>query len=100
MNKTPTRPFSYRVFLLLVASAACSSSDAARPESAVADAATDEIEAPNRDAAFPQDRVARIDIKISPANWQIMMDDMTTLLGKFGEGMGRSPGGGGPAGRS
>lgn len=98
--------------LLLAASAACSG--AAQPESenagvpvATSDpnapAQVDEmIEAPNYAAAFPQDSVARLDIKLSQANWQAMVDDMTALIGPFGAGMGRGPGGsagpGAPAG--
>ncbi len=40
---------------------------------------------PDYDLVFPQDSVNRIDIVIAPADWQLMMDDMTELFGTFGE---------------
>ncbi|MCD4707710.1 MAG: CotH kinase family protein [Candidatus Sabulitectum sp.] len=40
---------------------------------------------PDFELVFPQDSVNRIDIIINPADWQIMMDDMTELFGEFGE---------------
>lgn len=61
-------------------------------------------EAPDYDLAFPQDRVARLDITIAPDRWQAMLDDMTDMLGEFGEGSGipggppPGGGGGGPGG--
>ncbi|WP_319580279.1 CotH kinase family protein [uncultured Methanospirillum sp.] len=42
-------------------------------------------ESPDYDAVFLQDRVQRIDIKISPENWQKMLDNMTEQVGEFGE---------------
>lgn len=39
---------------------------------------------PDYDAAFPQNRVARLDITVSPENWSAMLDDMTSMLGEFG----------------
>jgi len=39
---------------------------------------------PNYAVVFPQDEVKRMDITISPENWQVMMNDMTTLFGDFG----------------
>lgn len=56
-------------------------------------------EDPDYAAAFPQDRVPRLDITISPENWQAMLDDMTALLGAFGEGGMGGPGPGGPGGQ-
>lgn len=47
---------------------------------------------PDYDIVFPQDRVNRIDIKISSANWNIMLDDMTNKYGSFGSGS-RGPAG-------
>ncbi|MCY1008098.1 CotH kinase family protein [Nannocystis pusilla] len=38
--------------------------------------------------AFPQDRVARLDITITPEDWQAMLADMTDMAGEFGTGMG------------
>lgn len=55
-------------------------------------------EPPDYASAFPQDRVPRIDITIAPEKWQAMLDDMTVLLGNFGEGMGGPGGPGGPGG--
>jgi hypothetical protein len=48
-------------------------------------------EAPDYDAAFPQDRVPRLDITIAPADWQRMTADMTDMLGEFGAHMGMGP---------
>jgi spore coat protein H len=39
---------------------------------------------PNYEVVFPQDEVNRLDITISPDNWQVMLDDMTALYGEFG----------------
>jgi len=41
---------------------------------------------PDYDIAFPQDKVNRIDMTISPENWKAMLDDMTELYGEFGSG--------------
>jgi spore coat protein H len=49
---------------------------------------------PNYDVVFAQNRVGRIDVEISPENWQKMLDDMTEIHGAFGTG-GNMPGGGG-----
>ncbi|MBI2897440.1 MAG: CotH kinase family protein [Deltaproteobacteria bacterium] len=38
------------------------------------------------DAAFPQDRVARLDLVLEPSDWQAMLEDMTGMLGDFGSG--------------
>lgn len=54
-------------------------------------------EEPDYAKAFPQDSVPRLDINISPENWQAMLDDMTEMLGEPGSGMG-GPGGMGGAG--
>lgn len=40
---------------------------------------------PDFELVFPQHSVNRIDIVINPADWQIMMDDMTELFGEFGK---------------
>ena len=47
---------------------------------------------PDYDVVFPQDAVNRIDITISPENWQIMLDDLTDLYGPAGTGH-AAPGG-------
>ncbi|MCY1059407.1 CotH kinase family protein [Nannocystis sp. SCPEA4] len=47
---------------------------------------------PDYEQAFPQDRVARLDITIAPADWQAMLADMTDMAGEFGTGMGPGPG--------
>lgn len=39
---------------------------------------------PDYETVFPQDEVNRIDITITDANWQTMMDDMTAMYGEFG----------------
>lgn len=36
------------------------------------------------DAAFPQDRVQRLEIVVTPAQYEAMQDDMTEILGAFG----------------
>jgi spore coat protein H len=43
---------------------------------------------PDYDRAFPQDRVARLDITIAAADWEAMLADMTDMAGEFGTGMG------------
>ena len=60
-------------------------------------------EEPDYDLAFPQDRVPRLDITITPENWTAMVDDMTGLIGEFGAASGGPGGpgggfGGGPGG--
>lgn len=49
------------------------------------------------DQAFPQDRVRRVDITITPGNWQSMIADLTAMIGAFGTG-GALPGNGGQIG--
>lgn len=41
---------------------------------------------PNFDEVFEDNAVKRIDIIISPENWQAMQDDMVSLYGNFGAG--------------
>jgi spore coat protein H len=53
---------------------------------------------PAYDVVFAQDKVQRIDLVITPEDWQVMQDDMTSMLGEFGTGGGGGgapPGGGG-----
>lgn len=57
-----------------------------------------EKEEPDYSLAFPQDRVPRLDITITPENWQAMVDDMTALVGEFGAGGLGGPGGPGGMG--
>lgn len=42
--------------------------------------------APNYETVFPQDKVNRLDIVISEENWSLMLANMTTLIGEFGQG--------------
>jgi hypothetical protein len=56
-----------------------------------ADSATDNTNpdpSPDYSVAFPQDRVAELNIVISPEDWNAMLDDMTEMLGAFGSGGG------------
>ena len=48
---------------------------------------------PDYGRVFPQDRVSRLDLRVSAADWQQLMDDMTNLAGAFGSGV-PAPGGG------
>ena len=48
---------------------------------------------PNFDEVFEDNAVKRLDIVITEARWQNMLDDMTDLYGAFGSGSG-GPGGG------
>lgn len=59
---------------------------------------------PDFDEVFDSTQVKRLDMVISEEKWQAMLDDMTTLYGEFGQGVGvgapptRGPGGEGPGG--
>ncbi len=53
---------------------------------------------PDYDAVFPDDEVNRIDITISPDDWQAMMDDMTDTYGEFGSSPSRGEAAGLPQG--
>ncbi len=59
------------------------SEEATRPEGWGAETHSKEAE-PNYEVVFSQDEVNRLDITISPENWQVMLDDMTSLYGEFG----------------
>ena len=48
---------------------------------------------PNFDEVFEDNAVKRLDIVVTEARWQSMLDDMTNLYGTFGAGAG-GPGGG------
>ncbi len=39
---------------------------------------------PDYETIFPSDKVQRIDIAVTPENWQKMLDNMTELYGEFG----------------
>jgi spore coat protein H len=41
---------------------------------------------PDYARVFPQDRVSRIDLQVTAADWQQLMDDMTGMAGAFGAG--------------
>jgi hypothetical protein len=49
---------------------------------------------PDYARVFPQDRVTRLDLRVSSADWQRLMDDMTGMVGPFGAGEQASAGGG------
>jgi hypothetical protein len=58
---------------------------------------------PDYDRVFPQDRVTQLYLQVSAADWQRLVDDMTSMAGEFGggeDGLGGGPGGGpgGPGG--
>ncbi|MCP4219522.1 MAG: spore coat protein [bacterium] len=90
--------FKFLVFcLVLMVSVSCSIS---KETTVSPDDWTDETHSknvsPNYDLVFAGDTVHRIDVVISPDDWQDMQDDMTQNYGAFGAGGG--PGGGGPGG--
>lgn len=62
-----------------------SSSESTRPEDWSENTHSDKVE-PDYETVFPQDQVNRIDIEISEENWDIMLADMTNLMGEFGQG--------------
>jgi spore coat protein H len=51
---------------------------------------------PDYQVMFPQDSVHRIDISITPEDWQKMLDDMTRRYGEFGNSSQMPMGGPGP----
>jgi len=55
------------------------------------------ITTPDYQVMFPQDSVQRIDICISPEDWQTMLDDMENRYGEFGNNSMMPMGGPGPA---
>ena len=57
--------------------------DITRPEGWDEETHSNETE-PDYGVVFPQDEVNRLDITISPENWQTMLSDMTSLVGAFG----------------
>ena len=55
--------------------------------------------APNYTEVFSDENaIRRIDIVFEPENWALILEDMTSLYGAFGQGSGGGPGGGGPGG--
>ncbi len=66
-----------------------SSSEVSRPEGWSEKTHSDQVE-PDYETVFPQDQVNRIDIEISEENWDIMLADMTNLMGEFGRGGGNN----------
>jgi hypothetical protein len=55
--------------------------------------------APNYTEVFSDENaIRRIDIVFEPENWALIIEDMTSLYGAFGQGNGGGPGGGGPGG--
>lgn len=55
------------------------------PAATLADTHSSEA-APDFEVVFPQDKVNRIEITISPENWQSLQDNMAELFGAFGAG--------------
>jgi len=55
------------------------------PEGWAMDSHSDQVE-PDYETVFPQDEVNRIEITLSPENWETMTQDMTELMGAFGSG--------------
>jgi len=53
---------------------------------------------PDYGRVFPQDRVNRLDIKVSPADWAALLADMTAIAGARGT-QGTGPGGAGGGGQ-
>ncbi len=58
----------------------------------MSDAAHSSKAEPDYAAVFPGDQVNMMTITISPANWKIMLDNMTELYGEFGGGSFGAPG--------
>ncbi|MFK7804489.1 MAG: CotH kinase family protein [Anaerolineae bacterium] len=50
---------------------------------------------PNYDVVFPYDSVNRIDIVIDPSDWELMLADLTAILGEQGSGAAGGGNGGG-----
>lgn len=77
--KTARRAFAVAVTLASLGASALASDDSAThgPDAV-----------PNYDRVFPQDRVTRLDIQVTFAEWQRLMDDMTSMAGAFGTGSG------------
>ncbi|MET0404706.1 MAG: CotH kinase family protein [Cystobacter sp.] len=53
---------------------------------------------PAYSVVFPQERVLRFELTLTPDDWRKMQDDMTAMLGAPGTGSGNGPGGGAPGG--
>ncbi|MGB5172638.1 MAG: CotH kinase family protein [Eudoraea sp.] len=53
---------------------------------------------PNFDEIFEDNTIKRLDLVITEARWQSMLDDMTELYGSFGASSGGPGGAGGPGG--
>jgi spore coat protein H len=47
---------------------------------------------PDYARVFPQDRVSRLDLQVTAADWQQLMDDMTGMAGAFGAGVSATAG--------
>src|SRR5687767_13924842 len=74
----------------------CRETDTAHPDAWAYDTHSNDARA-KYDVVFPAASVIRLDLKISAADWQAMLDDMTDMLGDFGAGGPTVPGpGSGP----
>jgi hypothetical protein len=65
------------------------SSETSRPEGWSESSHSDQAD-PDYDIVFPQDKINRIDIEISEENWDLMLADMTSLVGEFGQSGGNN----------
>lgn len=81
----PSRHLPYLSWLVLIACGSHSENSSDGSGGAGNDSRSS-IQALSYAEAFPEDRVRRIDIKISAENWQEMLADMTSMLGAFGTG--------------
>lgn len=104
-----TKSFFYSLLIALTLISACSTPAAAKPTSLV-DIPSGEIDSaagngqgepdqgptntePDYDVVFPQDAVNEITITISPENWALMLEDMTSIYGEQGSGQRAGPSG-------
>jgi hypothetical protein len=71
------------VLFLSISAAGMEVESMLRPEGWSSDTHGECIE-PDYLIVFPEDRVNRIDIRIDPDDWSVMMSDMTELYGEFG----------------
>ncbi len=99
MGKRRTVSLLVGMLLVLLMSASLSFAQETRPEGWDEYSHGNDTD-PDYAVVFPQDEVNTITITFDPETWQAMQEDMTTLFGEFGEGMGRGgfPGGERPQG--
>jgi hypothetical protein len=75
---------------------ACGSTDDHGAETSRADDWTEDTHGQDADPdygnVFPQQEVKRLDVRIDPGNWALMLADMAELFGPFGQGEAATPG--------